>query len=848
MAINSKLTLNNDQFRAALEQSSGAIGALVADASIRFQTLYAQSDALNRRLSAGIGRFSEDLKSVGKSLTVGVSLPILALAGASISAYGEIDSLKRGLFSIEKTAENTEARFNSLKQVAALPGLGLEEAVKGDIRLRTVGIAADLSKKSLLEFGNAIALTGGGKADLDRVTTQLSQMSAKSKVLAQDLKPIIEAAPSVSQALQKMFGTVDSEEISSKLKAKGLNSTDFIGILVKEMEKLPRVSGGIKNAMENMGDSLKVAGYEFGLILDKNFGLSDMFNGLGNTINSVVDWFKQLSPELQKGILAFGGMVTVIGPLLLGLGSLVSMFAEGGILTGALAAITGPIGVAALAIVGLGTVIITNWDAIKKTLKETGIWDGLATVVQGTMDLISGSFSLLKRVVLGAYEYIKKIINTDTFGVFQNLGTFISTSLTVIGKVFSVFGKALSGDWSGVWQGLKDTVKVMFNGIVQITATNVSVITNLLSKLFNSIGATGVASTLKGVSEDVLNFAKIVQFNVPKSTSLLDGLAKSIEGVGGGSTPTPDFTGGGKEGKEKVAKPKLVADPANSFLKQFDDFKKDITAFKSKINIELKNVKFEQKTFDVNFKMNPKNVNLMDLVNYIKKDLDRINNLISSSGGVFRKEDTEMLTKRLEEQARELAQKAGISIEEAKGIISNKWDSFGVSIKQAQGAIAGGLAASIGSMITNGTSFSDAIKQFGGVLLGSLGDLFTSVGTQILQSAILFKGVQKFLANAITSPELGIVAGLGLIALGSAIKTLSSNVSSQTANYANGGGSGSSGGSSSSGSGFNNPYTVGGNRYQPMEILIKGETVTRGSDLVTTYTNQTSYQTRLRNR
>lgn len=865
MAINSRLTLDNKQFRLALEQSSGAIGAMVADASMRMQTLYAQTDALNNRLNRGIGRFAADLQSVGKSLAIGVSLPLLGLAGASLQAYGQIDSLKRGLFSIEKTAENTEARFNSLKEVAALPGLGLEEAVKGDIRLRAVGISADLSKKSLLEFGNAIALTGGGKADLDRVTVQLAQMSAKSKVLAQDLKPIIEAAPSVSQALQKMFGTVDSEEISKKLKAKGLNSTDFIGLMVKQMEKLPRVTGGIKNAMENMGDSLKVAGYEFGQILDKSFGLSDMLNGLGGFIEKAVQAFKGLSPELQKGILAFGGMLAVVGPLILAVGTIGSMFASGGLLAGGLAAITGPIGIAALAIVGLGTLIVSNWDTIKKTLKDTGIWDGLAAVVQGTVDIISGAFSLLKKIVVGVVSGFKQAFNTDTTGIFSVLKTIISTSLTVIGNVFSIFGKALSGDWGGVFEGLKNIVKSMFNGMVSIVATNVGTILNLTSKLLDGLGATDKAKGLRSVAEDVANFAKIIQFNVPKSASMLDGLAKSIEGaMSGGGGSTPNFKGGG-DGKGKAKKDgkdifqenstKLVAEA----LKIQSELYKKANEGNLRTEIEYLTQEFQEKQkaiqnetasesakhiallaaeeqFQANLKAIRDKYKEPDLLKMKGANLGGIGSKFADGSEGFGKlqsvgSPTNPLADKLKSAIPTLEEHYAKMNDTTRNSMTMLNEQLSGGLSNAASTALAGLGGLIGAMAVGNASFGDV----GEMLIGTLGNMFGQMGEQMITAGI---GLAT-LSLGITNPFAMIAAGVALTALKGA---LSSTVSKTTG----GGGGGRSGG----GSGFSNPPSQNGGamNYKPIEILITGDSITRGADIYTSYTNQKTYTDRVRRR
>ena len=863
MAINSRLVLNNDQFREALRQSSGAIGSMVADASTRFQTLYGQTDALNARLSRGIGRFVADLQSIGRSLAIGVSLPLLGLAGASLAAYGQIDSLKRGLFSIEKTAENTEARFNSLKEVAALPGLGLEEAVKGDIRLRAVGIAADLSKKSLLEFGNAIALTGGGKTDLDRVTVQLAQMSAKSKVLAQDLKPIIEAAPSVSQALQKMFGTVDSEEISKKLKAKGLNSTDFIGILVKEMEKLPRVSGGIKNAMENMGDSLKVAGFEFGLVLDKTLGLSEKLNGLGEFVGKAVKYFKELSPETQKLIITLGGIAIAAGPVLVAIGYLTSSttFLAVGFGNVAKAAqlasafiMANPYIILGVALVGLAAYLYSTSKAVdtltssQKANKEVNVQAQASVVAEGAK--VNALIEITRSEVRSKEEKLTALnkliaISPDYFGkltleTVQTKKAEIATNEYTESLLKNALAKGAEAKMTQLGTQLLTEKEAFEEATKKAEAYKKVVEKGQMQNL-------GMGIFIKPqATKEFINQINEAKTKIQDTENAIKSLAQYtiIDEVKKPKKVTPDFTGGG--GEPKAKKPDMVANPAKYFQNQYEDFKKDIQAFRSKINTELQNIKFDQKEFDLNFSIKPMTLDL--------SGIQRIKDILLSSGDLF---PTTAIAKNfnqfdaiITQQAQKLYANTDLTLNEAKGKVAELWAGVGGAAKQAQNAILEGFATNVGAFLGGGQSLSSAISGIGASVLGGLGDFFISIGSQIVAAAPLFQAISTFLKTALTNPAapaLGLIGGLGLIALGAGMKALGSSLSSTTSSYTSGGGSGGGGGG---GSGFSNPSMQGGGsqKMQPIEVLIRGESIARGSDIYTSYTNEKSYTSKVRRR
>lgn len=347
---NIKLTANERQFVTAMNNSAGAVGRLSAELNIKLARSMRESEAISRQFAQGIGKIGDKLQSVGQSMSTYLTLPLTLAGGAALKAYGELDSLKKGLLSIEGTLPNVEKRLVELREAAKLPGLGFQEAIQGDVRLRSVGIAAETSLKILKEFGNANALTGGGKDKLSEIITQLSQMAAKGKVAAQDLKPIIEAAPSVSTAIKQMFGTVDSEGIQNKLTAMGKSSTDFINDLLGALEKTPRVAGGFKNAMENATDSLFVFAAGFGEAINKSFGVEEMLNGFSEKLAELTVWFQGLSPEVQKFILGLAGIMAIAGPTMIAVGGIVKAYAM--LFTGTLA-LTAAISAIALAVGGL---------------------------------------------------------------------------------------------------------------------------------------------------------------------------------------------------------------------------------------------------------------------------------------------------------------------------------------------------------------------------------------------------------------------------------------------------------------------------------------------------------------
>lgn len=236
---------------------------------------------------------------------------LLAVGGASLKAYAEMDGLSRGLQTVEGSAENAQKRIDGvLSSLAKMPGLGLQEVIKGDIALRNQGFSAGGSARIQAAFGNAIATSGGGKENFNQIIAQLGQMAAKGKVLAEDLKPIITQAPVVAKALRTLFGSVSSEDISKALQAKGQGSREFIQQLVTELEKAEKVTGGFKNELENADDALFQMGAEIGKTIDENTNLTQSLRYTNDMLVALKKPASNFTAGLLQGLMDATGFIT----------------------------------------------------------------------------------------------------------------------------------------------------------------------------------------------------------------------------------------------------------------------------------------------------------------------------------------------------------------------------------------------------------------------------------------------------------------------------------------------------------------------------------------------------------
>lgn len=279
------------------------------DLNIRLGILFDQK-ALSR-VENDLRRSGERLSRLGDNLTLAVSAPLAALGAGSIKAAGDLESLTLALQSQLGSAEAARKELATLTEVAKNPGLGLEQVVRASVSLQAVGQSADSAREIITQFGNALALAGKGREEVDGVVLALTQISAKGKVTAEEINQIAERLPQIRTLMKNAFGTASTEDIQ-KL---GITAEQFISGVVKQLQDLPRAQGGIKNSLENTLDSLKQSLAKVGFAINKTFDIAGSAESFGNFVVGLAEGFSRLDPAIKNVVVSLGAMLIAAGPL-----------------------------------------------------------------------------------------------------------------------------------------------------------------------------------------------------------------------------------------------------------------------------------------------------------------------------------------------------------------------------------------------------------------------------------------------------------------------------------------------------------------------------------------------------
>jgi tape measure domain-containing protein len=202
----------------------------------------------------------------------------------------------RGLAAYSRNAEELQAQLARLQEIAKLPGLGLKEVRQGVLQLEAAGISAQTSERALMAFGNALALVGRGKSELDGVILALGQIASKGAISAEEINQIAERVPQVRQALVTAFGTASTEAIQKM----GLSANDAITKIISAMEQLPKATGGAITTFENLQDAIERAFLPIGR------GILDIFGASSGGAERLIDQVGRLAQELGNVLTAIG--------------------------------------------------------------------------------------------------------------------------------------------------------------------------------------------------------------------------------------------------------------------------------------------------------------------------------------------------------------------------------------------------------------------------------------------------------------------------------------------------------------------------------------------------------------
>ena len=205
-----------------------------------------------RRGRGGIGGASQVFTGILAADLFGVGIrEIYDWSKAILDATIKYQGMVFGLKAVEGSAEKAAVQLDRIIEIAKLPGIQLEPAIKATVTLRALKLEGELVERTIKAVGNALA-TLGREGELGGVVLALSQIIGKGKIHAEEINQIAERLPLIRGILVEEFGTANTE-VLQKME---LEIEDFVERITQGLEKLPKVATQIGTSFKNLGNQM----------------------------------------------------------------------------------------------------------------------------------------------------------------------------------------------------------------------------------------------------------------------------------------------------------------------------------------------------------------------------------------------------------------------------------------------------------------------------------------------------------------------------------------------------------------------------------------------------------------
>lgn len=399
--------------------------------------------------------------SLGKAMTVGVTLPLVAMATAGVKYNAELESYNANLTTLlGGNKKQAEELLQTLKETAKTTPYETSQLVKATQTMMAFGISAKDAQKYLNQIGD---ISMGNAEKLSGLTLAFSQVQSAGKLTGQDLLQMInqgfnplniiskETGESMASLKERMSqGGISAQEVAHAFEI----ATSKGGLFYKGMDKGSKTTEGristLKDSFKEMAGSLTES-------------LLPVLQKLVVSLTKAFDWFGSLNSTQQKTILIIAGVVAAIGPML-------SLFIKMVQVAEAIKKVT-------LAMKALNLVMSFNVFSIVviSILALIAIFAVLWNKCEGFRNFWIGLGNTIKNAFITAVNWVKTKIKEciTAFNNFKNgVKNVINSISSFVGGVVNIGKNIVTGIWQGIQNAkswlmskVKGFAKSILNGI-----------------------------------------------------------------------------------------------------------------------------------------------------------------------------------------------------------------------------------------------------------------------------------------------------------------------------------------------------------------------------------------------
>ena len=388
-------------------------------------------------------------------------------AEASARTNAQVEDMGEAMKYIAPVAK---AMGQSLEETAAAVGILSDAGIKGSQAGTSLrGMLSRLAKPSE-EAATAMELIGLNVYDLEGNMLSLSEIIGRTQ----------EATANLTQEernfrLVQIFG----QEALSGVLALMERGPETIDALTEPFENVDGAAKEMSEVMlDNTAGSIEAM---FGsietLAIKLQQVMAPVIKSIVEKITEFVNLLSSADESTLKLVVGIAGVAAATGPVLLiagklatSISSIISLIGGSAGLSGALTALTGPIGIVIAAGAALATAWATDFGGIRDKTME--VLESIKSIVSSAMNIIK---SIWQSNFLGIQDIAKQ--------AWELIETLFSDALDIIVDLFHVFESLFSGDWEQLWEDVKELFSDIWNFIIELLGGFLNLIVDTLIRI-----------------------------------------------------------------------------------------------------------------------------------------------------------------------------------------------------------------------------------------------------------------------------------------------------------------------------------------------------------------------------
>lgn len=485
-------------------------------------------------MTKSISDFGNKMAVMGGAMTLAITKPLTDAGKSVINAASDFnENLNKvdvafgdSAQTVKDWADTATASFglstNAALEATSLFGdmatsMGLSQSEAADMATSMAGLAGDLSSFKNIGIDQAMtALNGVFTGE----TESLKQLG------------IVMTETNLKEFASGMGLVYDSMTQAEKVQ---LRYNYVMAMSKNAIGDYARTSDGTANSLRTFQASVD----NLSIALGSN--LLPIITPLVQKATQMVNAFAEVDPELQRMAVFAAAGAAALGPLLIVVGTAAKGLS---VFTGAIAAITSPIGLVVTAVAGLvaGIAVLYKTNETARNIINTA-WDSIQQKISAVKDFISGiDFG---SVFDSAKSMAQPIVNAVQ-GIIPQVSSAVSNIKTTISNAFSGF------DFSSVFSSAVSMVQPLISavqGMVPVVTSAFSTVKTTVSGFISGIDfgeafnsavsiATGALSSFASTVKSVLTVAVSVFNSITGAlggfiSGLVGGFQNGAEGIAG---------------------------------------------------------------------------------------------------------------------------------------------------------------------------------------------------------------------------------------------------------------------------------------------------------------------------